>query len=113
GEIINLPANDTITFGRLQDQNSIPANDIVLSLPDRAQSQQISRWQFELRRQPEGFVLRAMSDQVTEVDGLPVAKHAEVPIQPGSVVRVAQVITLEFLADTGSKPAGEATFYNI
>ncbi len=116
-EIIILPSQDVITFGRLRDQNGIAANDIVLALPYNIQSQQISRWQFELRRRHDGFILRAVSDQLTEVDGTAVPKNSEVPIKPGSVVRVAGVMTLEFQGEPSRDPTGGslagATVYNM
>ncbi len=96
GEELRLPPQDSITFGRLREADGVAANDIVLALSDEAQTRKISRWHFELRRQPEGFVLRPVSDQITEVDGEVVQKGAQVPIKPGSVVRVARVATLRF-----------------
>jgi class 3 adenylate cyclase len=96
GEEIRLPHQDTITFGRLKENDGVAANDIVLALGDEAQTRKISRWHFELRRHAEGFQLRAVSDQITEVDGQVVQKGAQVPIKPGSVVRVARVATLKF-----------------
>jgi predicted component of type VI protein secretion system len=60
-------------------------------------TRQISRWHFELRRYPDGFVLRNISQGQTEVDGVPVPKGSELRIQVGSVVRVARVLTLTFL----------------
>ena len=99
GEEIPLPQQDLIAFGRLREQNGILANDVVLALPDPYLSQQVSRWQFELRRRPEGFVLRAVSDQPNWVDGELVPKGAEVQVRPGSVVQVAKVMTLDFLGE--------------
>ena len=100
GEEIPLPPQDTITFGRLRERNGIVANDVVLALPDAEQSKSISRWHFELRRGPAGFVLRSVTDQTTEVDGVPVPKSAEAPVKPGSTVRLAKVMTLEFLGES-------------
>jgi class 3 adenylate cyclase len=105
GDEITLPTHDTISFGRLKERDGIPANDIVLILPDKQLTQQISRWHFELRRGHEGFVLRAVSDQKTEVDGTVAAKGADVPIRPGSVVRLSGVMTLTFLADPLFRPS--------
>lgn len=104
GEEIALPAQDTITFGRLRERNGIVANDVVLMLPDAEKSKSISRWHFELRRGESGFTLRSVTDQVTEVDGVALAKSGEAPIKPGSTVRVAKVLTLEFLGDL-AKPS--------
>jgi hypothetical protein len=97
GVSYQLPAKDTITFGRLKDHDGRPANDIVLDPPNPDQAVLISRWQFELRRRFDGMKLRALSDQVTEVDGQVVPKGFEVPVTPKSVVRVARIMTLRFI----------------
>jgi len=112
GEEISLPAQDTITFGRLKERNGIVANDVVLTLPDAEKSKSISRWHFELRRGESGFTLRSVTDQTTEVDGVALPKSGEAPIKPGSKVRLAKVLTLEFLGDT-MRPVepGESTKY--
>ena len=108
-----MPPQDTITFGRLREQNGIAANDVVLTLTDPQLAQQVSRWHFELRRKPEGFVLRSVTDQVTEVDGQQVFKGAEVPIVTGSAVRLARVMTLDFLGESAPMVANaDATMYN-
>lgn len=116
GEEIPLPQQDLIAFGRLREQNGILANDVVLSLPDPYLAQQVSRWQFELRRRADGFVLRAVSDQPNWVDGELVPKGAEVAIKPGSVVQVAKVMTLDFLADQNRVDlggAGDTTLFPV
>jgi class 3 adenylate cyclase len=97
GEVIPLPPQDTIAFGRLREQNGMQANDVVLQVPDKLATQQISRWHFELRRKPDGFVLRSVTDQLTDVDGVPIARGQEVRLAPRSVVVVARVVTLEFM----------------
>jgi class 3 adenylate cyclase len=96
GKEFRLPDQDVISFGRLREVQGIPANDIVLDLGDEHRSLQISRWHFELRRRPEGFLLRPLSDQVTEVDGAVVTKGRDVPLRPGTKVRLARFLTLEF-----------------
>jgi class 3 adenylate cyclase len=103
---IELPQRDTITFGRLRDVDGVEANDVVLELPDPALTQQISRWHFELRRRPEGFLLRPVSNGLTEVNGQVVAKGIDVPIGPGSTVRVSRVMTLRFLVEPSLTVAG-------
>lgn len=103
-ELLRLPDQDLISFGRLRDLNGVPANDIVLELPDPQATLQISRWQFELRRRPEGFVLRPVSDQITEVDGVQVLKGQEVPLRAGTRVRVARLLTMEFRSSVSSAP---------
>jgi class 3 adenylate cyclase len=109
GEELPLPPLDTITFGRLKDER-IHANDVVLTLPDEQKSKQVSRWHFELRRRPAGFVLRQISSRVTEVDGQVVPTGGEVPIRHGSVVRLGQVMTLTFQSTPGTKAVDEATY---
>ncbi len=54
GEERLLPHKDTIAFGRLKEVDGFPANDVVLALPQEVESRKISRWHFELRRQPGG-----------------------------------------------------------
>jgi class 3 adenylate cyclase len=103
GEELLLPDQDIISFGRLVEHDGLPANDIVLTVPDKMQAKQISRWHFELRRRVEGLVLRSVSDSITEVDGQSVPKGEEARVRPGTVVRVARVMTLKFQgAEAGS-----------
>jgi class 3 adenylate cyclase len=114
GEEIPLPAQDTITFGRLRERNGIVANDVVLSLPDPEQSKSISRWHFELRRGETGFVLRSVTDQTTEVDGVSLPKTGEAAIRLGSKVRLAKVMTIEFLGEaSGPAMPMDSTQYKL
>jgi hypothetical protein len=96
GQELMLPRQDIVSFGRLEMIEGMAANDIVLTLPDAEATRQISRWHFELRRRPQGYVLRALSNQPTRVDGQPVDKGGDTPIRPGSVVVLAGVMTLVF-----------------
>ena len=96
GEEVLLPQQDIISFGRLREHEGTLANDVILTLPDPLLARQISRWHFELRRLADGFRLRPLSDGATEVDGERVRKGEEAAIKPGSRVRVAAVLTLEF-----------------
>ncbi len=93
-EQITLPQQDIISFGRLREHEGTAANDVVLTLDDPQQARQISRWHFELRRFPDGFRLRPVSEGVTEVDGAPITKGSEVVVKPGAKIRVARVLTL-------------------
>jgi class 3 adenylate cyclase len=102
GEELELPQQDIVSFGRLRELEGRPANDVVLTLPDPLQAQQISRWQFELRRFADGYRLRPVSDAVTEVDGAAVAKGREVTVRPGTEVRVGRVLSIRFLASPSS-----------
>jgi class 3 adenylate cyclase len=98
GQELMLPRQDIVSFGRLEMIEGMSANDIVLALPDAEATRQISRWHFELRRRPQGYVLRALSNQPTSVDGQPVDKGGDAPIRPGSVVVLAGVMTLVFMS---------------
>jgi class 3 adenylate cyclase len=93
-EELELPLQDIITFGRLRDHEGTLANDVVLTTADPALLRQISRWQFELRRFPDGYRLRSVSDALTEVDGVPVPKGTDVSVRPGARIRVARLLTL-------------------
>jgi class 3 adenylate cyclase len=112
GQLIALPAQDIIAFGRLELIEGMHANDVVLALPDATATRQISRWHFELRRLREGFNLRSVSSQATLVDGQPLSHGQELPIRPGSVVQLAGVMTLEFLAERhGLERRDDTTHY--
>ncbi len=96
-ESIVLPRQDIIAFGRLDTLvDGTRANDVVLTHPVETEQRAISRWHFELRRTRDGYVLRALSSQLTEVDGKPVAIGEEVPVREDTVVRLARVMTLRF-----------------
>ena len=97
-EELELPAQDIVSFGRLRDHEGTLANDVVLAPVDPVQARQISRWHFELRRFADGYRLRPVSDGVTEVDGATVAKGSDVPVRPGTRIRVARVLTLTLLS---------------
>lgn len=102
GQTLTLPEQDTISFGRLADgEGGLSGNDIVLHAREPAATQSMSRFHFELRRKADGFVLRALTPRLTEVDGLVVPHGGEARVGPGSVVRVASTLTLTFL---GAKP---------
>jgi len=100
-----LPDQDIISFGRLREHAGMAANDVVLALPDAERALQISRWHFELRRFPDGFKLRPLSDGHTEVDGAAVPKNGEVALKAGSTVRVGRVLTLVFVAPASAVAA--------
>lgn len=103
GEQVVLPSQDVIAFGRLDAlADGTRANDIVLTHPDREAQLAISRWHFELRRTRRGHILRAVSTQRTEVDGRTVEAGDEVQVRPGTIVRLAQVMTLRFLGSDQS-----------
>jgi class 3 adenylate cyclase len=115
GEVIQLPQQrDTLTFGRLKGEEAgMGTNDIVLSVPDPDATLKISRWHFELRKSPQGYVLRPVSSALTEVDGRIVTKGGEALLTVGSVVRVAGVMTLRFRGEAGGPPnsSSAATVY--
>ncbi len=95
GELLRIPDQDLVTFGRLAHDAGISGNDVVLRMPDPAHAQAISRWHFELRRRGGGFVLRSVTAGTTVVDGHPLSKGDEADVRPGSIVYVGNVMTLE------------------
>jgi len=103
GEEFPLPPMDTITFGRLREQGGAQANDVVLTLPDPDKGLRVSRWHFELRRRPEGFLLRSVTDRSTEVDGVAVLRGQDVPLRPDSKVVLSGVVTIEFLPENAPR----------
>ncbi len=105
GQLIPLPAQDIISFGRLEMIEGMSANDIVLALPDPEATRQISRWHFELRRRPEGYTLRALSTQETRVDRSSLPMGDGLPIGPGTIVELAGVMTLEFISGAALDPS--------
>jgi hypothetical protein len=107
GTELPLPSQDVVRFGRLREQDGAVANDIVLTLTDPAATSRISRWHFELHLRSTGLSLKNVSNAETEVDGTPVERGNEVPVRPGSKVRVGGVMTLELVSDSS---AGDNTF---
>lgn len=100
GESIDLPPLDILRFGRGEGTDTGNQNDVLLQLPDTAAMLQISRRHFELRSEPEGFMLRLLTSQPTEVDGVRLQRDQEAPIRPGSILRLARVMCLEFTSPT-------------
>ncbi len=96
GERVVLPAQDTVCFGRGETMDLTAANDVTLGLPDASAARQVSRRHFELRAHPHGYLLKALTAQPTEVDGVTMQRDEELPIRPGSCVRLAGVMTLDF-----------------
>src|SRR6185295_17253396 len=109
GELVVLPSQDIIAFGRLDAlADGTRANDVVLTHPDREAQLAISRWHFELRRTKRGHMLRRVSSQLTEVDGKPVEPGEDLAVRPGTTVRLAQVMTLRFLGGDQAHSARDA-----
>ena len=113
GECLLLPPLDILCFGRGEATQSPAFHDIILAVPDAMATRQISRRHFELHSRTEGYVLKPLSSQLTEVDGVVVQRDQEWPIGPGSVVRLAQVVTLEFLsASPSTRDEADGTMYS-
>jgi len=106
--VLPLPAKDVISFGRLEhtDGEGPAGNDIVLRTPEPAGTARISRWHFELRRQPSGLVLRAVTDRPTVVGDKVLQKGEEVRVGAGTVVRVSDVLSVELLGDEAAASGG-------
>jgi class 3 adenylate cyclase len=105
GERIALPAQDTVCFGRGETVDLTTANDVTLGLPDALAARQVSRRHFELRARADGYLLRALTHQPTVLDGVTMQRDQELPLRPGSCVRLADVMTLDFVSPILSDPA--------
>jgi class 3 adenylate cyclase len=109
GEVIDLPQQDIVAFGRLHEYEGARANDVVLTHPLPERARQISRWHFELRRVADGLRLRAVSDSPTTIDGLRVEKGVDVPVRSGSRIRVADTLTLHLAGAAGAVADDESS----
>jgi len=98
-ELIPLPLQDIISFGRMDIIEGMSANDVVLTLPDGMATRQISRWHFELRRSVDGYVLRSVTTHPTLVDSQLLQRGDEVLVGPGSIVTLSGVMRLEFIGN--------------
>jgi len=96
-ELIELPRQDIVSFGRMDIIEGMAANDVVLSLPDSTATRKLSRWHFELRRHADGYRLRSVTTHPTVVNGQPLQRGDEVPIKPGGWVQLSGVLTLDFV----------------
>jgi class 3 adenylate cyclase len=110
GERIVLPAQDTVCFGRGETMELATAHDVTLGLPDALAARQVSRRHFELRAHPNGYLLKALSNQPTEVDGVMMQRDQELPIRPGSCVQLAGVMTLDFVSPSMADGAIDETW---
>jgi class 3 adenylate cyclase len=108
GSEVPLPSQEVVRFGRLREQDGAQANDVVLTMSDPAATSRISRWHFELHLRSTGLTLKNVSNAETEVDGVAVERGHEVPVKPGTKVRVGGVMTLELVSD--SSALGDNTF---
>jgi class 3 adenylate cyclase len=104
-ELVSLPRQDIIAFGRLLEYQGVHANDIVLSHPDPNLQRQISRWHFELRRSEHGMRLIALSDSNTLVDGQRIERGQAAVVRAGTRIRVADVLTLQLMGP--ERPSSE------
>ncbi len=94
GELLDLPQQDIVSFGRLQEHEGARANDVVLAHPDPELTRSVSRWHFELRRVAGGLRLHALSDSETLLDGERLERGAERPVRSGSRIRVGGTLTM-------------------
>jgi len=109
GQRIPLPNQPVISFGRSREVHGVHVNDIVLQFTDPELTQKISRYHLEVRTHPDGLVVRSLSESVTEVDGKQLTKGQESPLRVGSVVRLAHVMTLQFLSALSPQSPTELT----
>ncbi len=107
GEVVELPMQGRIRFGRLDRYQGDVANEVVLHHPDPDKARAVSRWHFELVRTVDGYRLVQLSRVPVVVDGRAVHKGEVVPLEPTSRVEVAGVLTLEFRARRDDRHAVE------
>jgi hypothetical protein len=108
GEHIVLPDRPLMSFGRL------PGNDVVLRLPDRASLVRIRRMRhFELVRELDDLYLRPLAEQPTLVDEQVVPPGDRARVVPGTVVKLAGVMTLRFLADDAGEQGDDAVLQTV
>lgn len=106
GAELSLPDKDVVSIGRLRaNPNGTPANDLVITLPDADKAVLLSRWHLELRRTPDGFVARPISERPVELNGRAVPKGHDVPVQVGDVLRLSGVLSLELLGESLTRSA--------
>ena len=107
GSATPLPRLEVVRFGRLREQDGVPANEVVLTADGEQALHRISRWHFELHLRSTGYWLRPVSSATTELDGVEVQKGEEKLVKAGCKVRVGGVLTIEFTHPIAS---GEETF---
>jgi class 3 adenylate cyclase len=105
GEIIALPDQDIISFGRLKDRDGVPANDIVLRCRDEDETRKISRWHFELRRTSACLNIRVLTSAETTLNGQLLEKGTECQIRSGDCVRLGAVLSLYFESPSQAEDA--------
>lgn len=97
GEDVELPDRDPLAFGRSSpgEESEI---DVPLNHPDPQLRLRISRRHFTLHRHSTSWRLRAVSDRPVEVNGVMVAGGTDAPVKAGTIVKVAGVLSLMFMA---------------
>jgi class 3 adenylate cyclase len=98
GEVLAVPFQDRVSFGRLDQHEGQSANDVVLVHPDPDRARRISRWHFELVRGPEAYVLRVLSRAGVQIGDEVLKPGDSADILPGTELVVAGAIKLTFLA---------------
>ena len=91
-----------ICIGRQRPREGRPGNDIVVRLEDAKATNQLSRFQVELRWTDDGLELKSVSEQSVVVDGRELARNDVVPVSVGSRAILSGVLTCTFLSETVS-----------
>ena len=107
GQVLPVPMQARIRFGRLDRFQGDVANEIVLRHPDPEKARFVSRWHFELERTFQGYRLVQISRTPVQVDGRSVEKGQSVPIVATGKVAVAGVLTLQFRRQDEQTHIGE------
>jgi class 3 adenylate cyclase len=109
GQRIAIPDKPIVSCGRPSQHQTSPPNDVVLDLQDPLLTRRISRWHVELRQEDDRLFLCSVSDQPTEVDGIPLKKGERVELKCGSAVRLSNVMTLQFESTAPSENQQDLT----
>ncbi|MEC7947652.1 MAG: adenylate/guanylate cyclase domain-containing protein [Myxococcota bacterium] len=111
GEILIIPVQERVSFGRLVSHQGRAANDVVLMHPDPDLARRVSRWHFELLRGPDAWELRVLSRSGLRLDDAQMEQGASALVRNGSVVEIGGVLRLCFLADAPGPD--DATYFSV
>lgn len=99
GEILPVPFQDRVGFGRLVSHQGRAANDVILLHPDPELGRRVSRWHFELLRGVDAWELRVLSRSGLSLDDRHLGEGQSGAVRNGSIVDIGGVMRLRFLSE--------------
>src|SRR5205814_1682017 len=90
-----------VRFGR-KDAKGGPIPDIEIRHPDDSVGKRVSRTHFQLHRRKDETFIRMTTQRPLEVDGRQMVENEETRVQPGSVIRVSNAVTITLLGDASN-----------